>query len=200
MACDHGQLRQVWVICPRELPSPSQLSWKLPAASQPSPPVAIQWLFLLFQSARFPCCTPAALFQGIRLPEGFHPPPLRRRGAGMQGEPGQGSRDNLRQPGTSPWPAGSSGADTSWTSPSWSQHRVALSAAAPTPSPSQPHGRQELLGGWMLHCRLPPGLHKLSRGSCRQRARRAVVPLMWVSAGHMPGRGQGFGWRHRVPD
>lgn len=91
MACDHGQLRQVWVICPRELPSPSQLSWQLPAASQPSPPVAIRWLFLLFQSARFPCCTPAALFQCIRLPEGFHPSPLRRREArrtrtGQQGQ------------------------------------------------------------------------------------------------------------------
>lgn len=42
------------------------------------------------------------------------------RGPEGQGEPGQGSRNKLRQPGTSPRPAGSSGADTSPTSPSWS--------------------------------------------------------------------------------
>lgn len=43
----------------------------------------------------------------------------------------------------------------------------------------------------MLCCHLPPGSHKLSRGSCWQGARRASVALMWVSAGHMPGPGQG---------
>jgi len=44
----------------------------------------------------------------------------------------------------------------------------------------------------MLRCHLPPGLHKLSRGSCWRGARQAAVALMWVSAGHTPGPGQGI--------
>lgn len=106
----------------------------------------------------------------------------------------QQGQSNSRQLGTSPQLATSAGADVSRTPPSWSQHRAARSAAVPTPCPSQPqlpHGRQELLGGWMLCCHLPPGLHNLSRGSCWQGARQAAVALMWVSAGHMPGPGQG---------
>lgn len=120
--------------------------------------------------------------------------PLRRGSEGHGGKDPQDRAAGTKQfKAASPQLAGSAGADVSQT-PSWSQRRVARSAAAPTPYPSQPqlpHGRQELPGGWMLRCHLPPGLHKLSRGSCWQGARQAAVALMWVSAGHMPGPGQG---------